>query len=236
MPGRLRIAPPGVLELFVFMVYLALALILAGVACLAFLGFSYYRKGGLDIGGSPRRPGPDLTGAPDAEEGLEEKPAPARPRWEPTRKPPRPTPLTEKQVFKRIDTDSLAEALKIHAREEEEVPGQPEQMVVTGILYLDHGRRLPLRAGQFAEGPVGVLSEVKRIGNGTMILEGTSFLIHCDNTSFTYSAGDLDQIIFQKKGIVLVPLLAGRPVPVFITEEAERIRAFVKKHARIQTR
>ena len=218
------------------MVYLALFLILAGVSCLAFLGFTYYRQTqGTGGTGAARS-----TGRPTApvEEILEEAspPAPPKPRFEPTRVPPKPTPLSEKQTFKRIDTDSLADALKIHAREEEELPTQPEKIIATGILYLDHGRRLPARGGDFSEGPVGVLSEVKRIGTGTMILEGTSFLIHCDNTSFTYSAGDLDQIIFQKKGIVLVPLLAGRPVPVFITEDADRIRSFVKKHARIQTR
>lgn len=211
------------------MVYLALILILAGTGCLGFLAYTYMQQ---TKGSSSSGAGESLETMDEAEE---ESPAP-RPRWEPTRRPPRPTPLVAKQTFKRIDTDALADALKIHAREEEELPGQPEQLIATGILYLDHGRQLPRRGGDFSEGPVGVLSEVKRIGSGTMILEGTSFLIHCDNTSFTYSAGDLDQIIFQKKGIVLVPLLAGRPVPVFITEEAERIRSFIKKHARIQTR
>ncbi len=210
------------------MVYFALVLILTGIGCLVFLAFTYYRSAE-----SARRPAPE----PDAsDDGPQAAAPPPRPRWEPTRVPPRPTPVTEKQVFKKIDTDALAEALKIHAREEEEIPGQPEQLITTGVLYLDHGRRLAHHPGKFSDGPVGVLSEIKRIGTGTLILEGTSFLIHCDNTSFTYAAGDLDQIIFQKKGVVLVPLLAGRPVPVFITEQADRIRSFIKKHARIQTR
>ena len=213
------------------MVYLALLLIATGVGCLAFLGVTFYRSR-RPVG----RPDAYVPQEPETVEEEPEAPAPRRPRWEPTRVPPRPQPLEKKQVFKRIDTDSLAEALKIHAREEEEVPGRPEQLITTGILYLDHGRRLPRQAGGIVDRPVGVLSEVKRIGTGTMILEGTSFLIHCDNTSFTYSAGDLDQIIFQKKGVVLVPLLAGRPVPVFITEAADQVRSFVKKHARIETR
>ena len=77
--------------------------------------------------------------------------------------------------------------------------------------------RFPRTIGRRGEIPTRIFSELRRVGNGTLILEGSSFLIHCGNTSYSYSAGDMDQILFQGSGLALVPIHPDRPIPLFLT-------------------
>ena len=136
--------------------------------------------------------------------------------------------------LQRIDPDSLNEALRVFEKTERTTPESTPQLVVTGILYLDHGRRIPGQLGRSGEIPARVFAELRRIGNGTLILENSSFLIHCGNASYSYSTGDMDQILFQGSGLALVPIHPDRPIPVFLTRDVARVKAYIKKNARIR--
>lgn len=137
--------------------------------------------------------------------------------------------------LQRIDPDSLNEALRVFEKTERETPEPAPQLVVTGMLYLDHGRKIPGQLGRRGEIPTRVFSELRRIGTGTLILENSSFLIHSGNTSYSYSAGDMDQILFQGSGLALVPIHPDRPIPVFLTREVAAVKAYIKKNARIRS-
>lgn len=136
--------------------------------------------------------------------------------------------------LQRIDPDSLNESLRVFEKTERETPEPAPQLVVTGMLYLDHGRKIPAQLGRRGEIPTRVFSELRRVGNGTLILENSSFLIHCGNTSYSYSAGDLDQILFQGSGLALVPIHPDRPIPLFLTAQVDSVKAYIKKNARIR--
>ena len=66
-----------------------------------------------------------------------------------------------------------------------------------------------------------------------MIVNGSSFLIHCKNTSYSYSAGDLDQILFQSDGVALIPIAFDQPTALFLTQESNELKRYIKKNARI---
>ena len=44
----------------------------------------------------------------------------------------------------------------------------------------------------------------------------------------------LSQILFQEKGVALLPRTQGRSIPVFLTEEPDKIKAFLKQNAHIE--
>jgi len=134
----------------------------------------------------------------------------------------------------RLDTRRLAESLRTIANREaiEERRERTEQLVVAGTLYLDHGRRVDRLAGRSEEIPPRLFAELKRAGQGSLVAEGGSFRIHCGPASYHYPASELDQIIFHAAGIALIPTLPDRPAPVFLTEESETLKAYVKKRAR----
>lgn len=136
-------------------------------------------------------------------------------------------------TFKRIDTESLNDRLRIFEKTEHHEP-EPEQLIVPGTLYLDHGRKIPDQLGRGGDLPARLFSELRRIGKGTMILESGRFLIHSGNASYSYSAGDLDQIVFQPGGLALVPIPSDRAIPVFLTPRVDEIKAHIKKNARIR--
>ncbi|MCB1324738.1 MAG: hypothetical protein H7A21_19085 [Spirochaetales bacterium] len=201
---------------------IAIALIVAGVLCLAYVVGQMLRDRQARLSAAaPTEPLP-ATGSVRVP-NTTPVPEPA------SQRPP------ETESLTRIDTDLLAETLKVAARTEGAELQPEEQLIVTGVLYQDHGRRIPHQVGRFGELPVRFFSEMRRVGSGTMILERSNFRIHCGNASYSYSAGDLDQIVFQESGVALVPVLPDRPVPVFITREARSVKSFIKKHARTRT-
>lgn len=130
-----------------------------------------------------------------------------------------------------IDTRPLNEALKSMQKEQSVREVEPEQLIVAGLLYLDYGRQIIVRADDLISSPPGVFSEMKRAGQGHCMIRGSTINIQCDNTSYTYSTNDLDQIIFLHKGVAFVPMNTRQAVPIFITEESDLIKSFIKKHS-----
>ncbi|MEQ9365477.1 MAG: hypothetical protein RIF32_14620 [Leptospirales bacterium] len=269
------------------MIYLAIVLICAGLACLGFVGFSLLKGGPATPVGAPSpippaaSPMPPQTSfapeaSPPATRGRSGNSAPGRSHSEgapdarpgPTRREHGPSAarpgvresighpdnvadfeqggldIRDRQELnflrdrltglQRIDPDSLNESLRVFEKTERETPEPAPQLVVTGVLYLDHGRKIPGQLGRRGEIPTRIFSELRRVGNGTLILENSSFLIHSGNTSYSYSAGDMDQILFQGGGLALVPIHPDRPIPVFLTAEAASVKAYIKKNARIR--
>lgn len=143
-----------------------------------------------------------------------------------------PTPPAGQDHLQRIDRDSLRDTILELSFQETKQATRTQQLIAQGVLYLDQSRRIPHLIGRQVELPERFFDELRRIGEGALILEESSFLIRCGNASYTYSIGDLDQIIFQATGVALVPLLTDRAVPLFITADAEAIKAFIKRHAR----
>lgn len=108
-----------------------------------------------------------------------------------------------------------------------------EQLIVTGVLFLDHGRQIQYRAGTMPENPESFFSEMKRVDQGSLILQGPRFQIVCGNANYQYGASELEQILFIKGGIALIPLSQKRPVPVFLTEDMDRVRSYVERYSTV---
>ncbi len=151
----------------------------------------------------------------------------------PTRPGTAPRPRSSDHL-RRIDPDALNETLRVYEKTEQRQPEPAPQLIVSGMLYLDHARRIPAQLDRRGEIPTRIFSGLRRIGTGTLILEDTSFLIHCGNASYAFSAGDLDQILFQSSGVALVPIHPDRPIPLFLTREVERVKHYIKRNARIR--
>ena len=139
--------------------------------------------------------------------------------------------------FRRIDTDALADTLRVYARREA-APRETEQpLIVGGILYLNNSRYLPAAAGESPAGETDfaprAFANLRRVGQGTLVMEGGGFHIHCGNANYSYTVSDLEQIVFQDRGVALIPTRHDHAVPVFITAEPERIKNYIKKHAHI---
>ncbi|MBE7439526.1 MAG: hypothetical protein HS115_13800 [Spirochaetales bacterium] len=138
---------------------------------------------------------------------------------------------------------AAAEVLVQHREEREEhvelepAAGPATQkettLVVGGTLYLDHGRKLH-RSRSLDLSPA-YFQELKRIGPASLILDGSSFIIHAENASYTYSAADLDRIFFRDRGLALVPLSARRAIPVFLSDQIAVVKSYIKTHSRIKS-
>ena len=156
--------------------------------------------------------------------------APAQPDTHADELPPR-------ENWKRMDTRSLQNTLKVYGEKETLRPDEERSLVVQGVLYLNHNRSLPLLHGtqgaQVGGETLEAYADVKRVGPGSLVLEGSGFYIRCGNASYSYSTTDLEQILFQERGIALIPDSPNRPAPLFITENPEVIKDYIKRHARI---
>ena len=133
--------------------------------------------------------------------------------------------------LKRIDVNALAETVRVYAREEE---GRQEEkpLVVEGTLYMSSNRYLSIMPTAGQKTPRS-FTDLKRVGQGTLVLEGGGFYIRCGNAAYSYTAADLEQIVFQKSGLALIPALANRAVPVFITDRPDEVKKYIKKHSQI---
>lgn len=117
-------------------------------------------------------------------------------------------------------------------REEKPLP-EEKPLVVSGILYLDHSRKLG-RSRSLDLAPA-LFQELKRVGQASLILDGSSFIIHAENASYTYSSADLDRIFFRDRGLALVPLSSRRAIPVFLSDQANAVKEYIKSHSRIKS-
>jgi len=138
---------------------------------------------------------------------------------------------TRRERLKRIDAGALADTLKVQAREDARGTEEPPLMV-DGVLYLSRGRHLPVLFLSEENSPRG-FDDLKRVGRGTLIAEGGGFYIRCGNAGYSYSVAELEQIVFRDRGLALIPVLSNRPVPVFITENSDDLKDYIKKNAHI---
>lgn len=107
-----------------------------------------------------------------------------------------------------------------------------KDLIVSGILFLDPSRRVKDEAARTGELSPDLYAGIKRMGHGTLVVQGSDFLIQCANATYRYSSADLDQILFVRGGIALVPYPIDQPIPVFITERHEEIREFIRSHSK----
>lgn len=121
------------------------------------------------------------------------------------------------------------------AREGDRRVIQGRQLRARGILYMDQERRFPYTARNWSEIPASQYSELRRIGEGTITVGRRRFVLHSGEVSYSYSTHDLDQILFKSSGLALVPLRFDRPVPLFLTKEADRVKGFIKRHATVRS-
>jgi hypothetical protein len=228
---------------------LGVLLIAGGLACLAFLFVSLARRpvpdgtappvdssaaaatataqtspGGAPGLSAPTRAGPAATASPA--NPVQAPAGDARLRA--------PNLMSGNLRLRAIDSEGLAESLRLLTRQETTPAAREESLVVRGVLYLDRGRRLERMIGHAPESLERLFSELTRIGPATLSADGGGFLIHSGNASYSYSASDLDQIIFQSGGVALAPAQSDRPCALFLCEESERIKDYIKKRARVR--
>ena len=135
--------------------------------------------------------------------------------------------------FQRLKTAAPEKIQGILRMDSQKIQQEDRQILVKGSLYLDNGRYIHYANKNYSELPSRFYEEISRVGVGTMIVNGSSFLIHCKNTSYSYSAGDLDQILFQSDGVALIPIAFDQPTALFLTQESNELKRYIKKNARI---
>lgn len=109
---------------------------------------------------------------------------------------------------------------------------EPEQLVVFGSLFLDHGRNLSLLGRNAAtELAPRFFQDFKRVGKGTLLCEENGFLFKSGHISHNYPSGDLEQIVFLSTGLAFVPSSPRSPVAIFLTDESDRVKAYIRDHA-----
>ncbi len=108
----------------------------------------------------------------------------------------------------------------------------PGQLAVFGTLFLDHARNLSLLAGRGLEDlPPRMFADFKRVGKGSLVCEGQGFFFKSGNTLHSYSTNDLEQIVFLNSGLALVPGSVQSPIAIVLTDESDRVKAFIRENA-----
>jgi hypothetical protein len=133
-----------------------------------------------------------------------------------------------------LDKEKLKLALRSLNKKELKLPEPPAeepQILVTGVLFFDHGRQFPERMHQLEDMPERFYHELKRAGTGNLLIKGKKITIHCQNAQYNYNTRDLEQILFLPKGVGFIPLNLKRPVPIFLTEDSAQIRSFIRQHS-----
>jgi hypothetical protein len=220
---------------------LGVLLIAGGLACLAFLFVSLARRpvgegvGAADDSSPPgAAPAAPPVLAPLTAPGPTENPAPQAPSGAGDARLRAPNLISGNLRLRAVDSEGLAESLRLLTRQETPPAARDDTLVVRGVLYLDRGRRLERMLGHAPETLERLFSELTRIGPATLSADGGGFLIHSGNASYSYSASDLDQIIFQAGGVALAPAQTDRPCALFLCEESDRIKDYIKRRARVR--
>lgn len=109
---------------------------------------------------------------------------------------------------------------------------EPAQIVVFGALYLDHARNLSIfNTRNPEELPARVFSDFKRVGKGSLVCEGSGFFFKSGHASYQYPVGDLEQIVFLETGVALLPASVKSPIAIFLTDESDRVKAFIRENS-----
>ncbi len=200
------------------MFYVATGLILVGLGLILFYIFA--DAGPADMP-APRGPQP----APASAVNLPGAGSDAgRPGGPPTRVPA--PSETFRPMSRRVDPDALASALRGASQESK----GPPPLALQGILFLKPDRSMPESGALSREGEQ-VLGAVRRVGEATVFVESGRFLIRAGDASFSYSAADLEEVVFEQGGFSFIPVDRSRPVPVFLSERPDELRNYLRANS-----
>jgi len=119
----------------------------------------------------------------------------------------------------------LAEGRPLRLRE-------PEQIVVFGALFLDHARNLSVYNTKNPEElPPRIFADFKRVGKGSLVCEANGFMFKSGHAVYNYPVGDLEQIVFLATGLALLPGSVKSPIAIFLTDESDRVRDFIRENS-----
>ncbi len=112
-----------------------------------------------------------------------------------------------------------------------EIPEVEAELNLSGTLYLDQSGKLPfgktdLKDVQLTEEDV---RNFRRVGPAELNEENGKLVFHSKNTSFTYPAKDIDQVVFYHQGFVLIPRESQAPRPVFFTKDLDSMKEFLSQ-------
>ena len=105
------------------------------------------------------------------------------------------------------------------------------ELRIEGALYLDQkqsSRKLYANKGEL---PIRDYNSIHRIGRAILSTQDDTILLQSGNASYHYAAEDLDQIIFQDKGIALVPHSSKQPGAIFLSMEIARVKDHIKAYS-----
>ncbi len=214
--------------------YFALLLISLGILSLLFTALSILMGKNQGVA--------EAAAPPSAKTHTVQKPSPLKPG----RKAPLETILqsyppaqsiNQKRERTWLDED-LPEQKNVTVVEQREPVRTPhaeeEPVLINGVLFLDQGRQIQFQAGKMQDSPLRFFQELKRVGKGTLTLQGSNFRIDTAHATHNYSAPDLEQILFLHRGVALVPSNRSLPVPVFLTDTPDQVKEFIKRHSRLR--
>lgn len=108
----------------------------------------------------------------------------------------------------------------------------PQDLVVSGILYLDPARRVRDESARSGDVRPEVLMALTRVGPATLVVQGADFIVHAGNATYRYASSELDQILFVRGGVALITAGASTPIPVFLTEQHDIVKEYVRSRSR----
>lgn len=212
------------------MFYLAVGLIVVGLALILYYALSGSPDEGEVASAPARAQGPRSASEPDRGPdpstaravGLPGTGAAGRPVSRP------PVSGDYETLYRKLNTDGLAEALQNVRRPG---PAGPPPLALKGVLFLKPDRQ-HFRRTEILENAERAMAAVRRVGDATLFVETGRFLVRAGDASFSYSANDLEEIRFEEGGFAFIPVDRGRPVPVFLTERQDELRDFLKSFAK----
>lgn len=207
------------------MIWAAFLLIAGGAACIAYVAYSVLAPA-LAVRSRNSAPGAAHPPAAAPLASADDDHRAGHLSAETAQIPPPP------DAFRRVELESLAEGLRLLSQARSHPPAAEPGLTIQGSLYLDYGRRIFRMQPGAAEQLLKIFPELKRIGPATLSVEPGAFRILCGHAIYSYTASELEQILFQPGGLALLPASAATPAPLFLSERAAEVRLYLKKRAR----
>ena len=105
-----------------------------------------------------------------------------------------------------------------------------------GVLYLDHGRKIPFTDKNLKEkNLLEELNGLKRGGEVLLSVEKGIFHFKSANAVYSYAADELEQVIFMDEGFVMIPVDRKLPVPLLLTESVSVMKEYLVKKKKAET-
>ena len=158
-----------------------------------------------------------------------QKPGPISSQSSPQRPNLEPEPRTHVKTI-----DSPRQRFAFPPATERSTPAKVE-LRIEGALYLDQkqsSRKLYKgKQGSEANLTLKAYNGIHRIGKAILTTQDDIVLLHSGNVSYRYAAKELDQIIFQQKGIALLPNSSRQPAAIFLSAESARFKEHIKNYS-----